>query len=69
MSYDEGEREGDEPPLCEACGGNGWRDGNVPTKTYADPLHPYGRCTCTGEGRCAYCQLACPVCMGDGTVN
>lgn len=21
-----------------------------------DPLHPEGRCTCTGEGKCEYCQ-------------
>lgn len=22
-------------------------------------LHPYGRCTCCGEGRCAWCQIQC----------
>jgi len=24
-----------------------------------DPLHPRGKCTCTGEGRCAWCLLDC----------
>ena len=24
-----------------------------------DPLHPFGRCTCAGEGRCAWCQIEC----------
>lgn len=25
-----------------------------------DPLHPEGRCTCTGEGICEYCQRTNP---------
>lgn len=27
-----------------------------------DELHPLGRCTCGGEGRCDWCQRACPAC-------
>lgn len=25
-------------------------------------LHPTGRCTCGGEGRCAWCSRPCPAC-------
>jgi len=31
-----------------------------------DPLHPTGRCTCGGEGRCAWCQEVCACCGGIG---
>lgn len=31
-----------------------------------DPLHPTGRCTCTGESRCEWCQRICRRCHGDG---
>lgn len=27
-----------------------------------DPLHPRGRCTCGGEGHCAWCELTCNDC-------
>jgi hypothetical protein len=27
-------------------------------------LHPTGRCTCAGEGRCEWCRTICPVCGG-----
>jgi hypothetical protein len=30
-----------------------------------DELHPTGRCTCGGEGLCAWCQEICERCMGD----
>lgn len=33
-----------------------------PTAPEIDPLHPTGRCTCSGEGRCDWCILACPGC-------
>ncbi len=23
-----------------------------------DPMHPFGRCTCAGEGECAWCRAA-----------
>jgi hypothetical protein len=29
-------------------------------------LHPYGRCTCSGEGTCEWCQRLCPECLGAG---
>jgi hypothetical protein len=32
---------------------------------YQDELHPTGRCTCGGEGRCEWCHRICEVCMGD----
>lgn len=32
-----------------------------------DPLHPLGRCTCGGEGRCEWCQRRCPDC-GEFTI-
>jgi endonuclease III len=31
-----------------------------------DPLHPFGRCTCAGEGKCEWCQRLCPECAGGG---
>lgn len=27
-----------------------------------DPLHPRGRCTCSGEGRCYWCRTTCRMC-------
>ena len=27
-----------------------------------DLLHPYGRCSCGGEGRCDWCRLPCGAC-------
>lgn len=30
-----------------------------------DELHPTGRCTCGGEGRCEWCHRACEACQGD----
>jgi len=33
-----------------------------------DGIHGTGRCTCGGEGRCAWCQEICERCFGDGTV-
>lgn len=35
--------------------------------TALDPLHPAGRCTCGGEGRCAWCDEICRSCLGDGS--
>lgn len=29
-------------------------------------IHGTGRCTCGGEGRCAWCQEICDRCQGDG---
>lgn len=31
-------------------------------ETLEDPLHPLGRCTCGGEGRCEWCTRPCPTC-------
>ena len=28
-------------------------------------LHPFGRCTCAGEGTCEWCRLPCKSC-GEG---
>lgn len=33
-----------------------------------DPFHPEGRCTCMGEGRCAWCRTICQTCDGTGRV-
>lgn len=27
-----------------------------------DPMHPDGRCTCSGEGRCEWCRTHCLWC-------
>ncbi|RKI18642.1 hypothetical protein D7Y15_08060 [Corallococcus sp. AB030] len=32
------------------------------TTSAADALHPSGRCTCTGEGTCAWCRARCDAC-------
>ncbi|RKI08304.1 hypothetical protein D7Y15_26215 [Corallococcus sp. AB030] len=32
------------------------------TTAAADALHPSGRCTCTGEGTCAWCRARCDAC-------
>ena len=32
------------------------------TTAAADALHPSGRCTCAGEGTCAWCQARCDAC-------
>ena len=31
-----------------------------PSPQEPDPLHPTGRCTCAGEGRCAWCRRVPP---------
>jgi hypothetical protein len=31
-----------------------------------DALHPNGRCTCHGDGRCEWCKGICTTCGGDG---
>lgn len=31
-----------------------------------DGIHGTGRCTCGGEGRCAWCQEICQRCLGEG---
>jgi len=28
----------------------------------SDSLHPFGRCTCAGEGKCNWCRLPCGTC-------
>ncbi|RKH93578.1 hypothetical protein D7Y04_39935 [Corallococcus sp. AB038B] len=32
------------------------------TTSAVDALHPSGRCTCTGEGTCAWCRARCDAC-------
>lgn len=31
-----------------------------------EALHPNGRCTCAGEGKCEWCKGLCPTCGGSG---
>src|SRR5512139_403655 len=33
-----------------------------PTFGMPSDIHPTGRCTCGGEGRCAWCSRPCPAC-------
>lgn len=37
--------------------------------TELDPLHPTGRCTCGGEGRCAWCAEICQTCGGTAVAD
>lgn len=58
LSRNEPERE-DKPGRCKKCHGYG-NQGQRATCDYCgapfvDLLHPRGRCTCFGEGRCAWC--------------
>lgn len=36
----------------------------VPAEPGPDPLHPFGRCGCGGEGRCVWCLSTCDDCGG-----
>lgn len=37
-------------------------DGEHMSDLPTDPLHPGGRCTCAGEGRCEWCRTTCLWC-------
>lgn len=55
----------DSVPCIERSNHRAW----VPARPWElsdDPLHPTGRCTCGGEGRCEWCQKICQTCGGDG---
>lgn len=58
--------------IIAGSGGRMWKSEPVPMGTFdalravaESALHPTGRCTCGGEGRCAWCQEICERCMGD----
>lgn len=57
--------------IIAGSGGRMWESGPMPMGTFdslraaaESSLHPTGRCTCGGEGRCAWCQEICRECMG-----
>ncbi|RKG68675.1 hypothetical protein D7V80_11805 [Corallococcus sp. CA054B] len=53
------------PPLSERLRNSLAKLGHEPTPlttTAAEALHPSGRCTCAGEGTCAWCGARCEAC-------
>ncbi|MBN8472293.1 hypothetical protein JYJ95_37810 [Corallococcus exiguus] len=53
------------PPLSERLQYSLAKVGHEPTAlatSAADALHPSGRCTCAGEGTCAWCRARCDAC-------
>ncbi|NOK32375.1 hypothetical protein HMI49_04060 [Corallococcus exercitus] len=52
-------------PLSERLQHSLAKVGHKPTElatSAADALHPSGRCTCAGEGTCAWCRARCNAC-------
>ena len=41
---------------CHVSEDGDFVDGIYDGRHLVDALHPYGRCTCWGEGRCALCR-------------
>lgn len=57
--------------IIAGSGGRMWESEPMPMGTFdslraaaESSLHPTGRCTCGGEGRCAWCDEICPTCLG-----
>lgn len=59
----------DVPSCVRRAGEEEAREINSWVDSLPSDIHGTGRCTCGGEGRCAWCQEICQRCQGDGLGN